>query len=212
MNQAHSGCWRSIGVLGGDHSCKLLASVVHCRNCDVLREAARQLFDQPAGIETAPEEPAAPARVGATPTVLTLRLGQRWLGLPSSHVVEVTPERPVRRVAHRCRGTVEGVVNIRGELHVCVALSELLGLGRIDSGGHGRLVLVGLREGSPLAFRCDQVGELMEVAAGQLEPSPETLHPALQDCVIGMLAQPPQRIALLDGDALLAQLEQGLYS
>lgn len=212
MSEALSGCWRRIGVLGGDHSCPVLAEVLHCRNCEVLRTAARQLYERNAEVD----EVALPLDVHArnlpTRTALSLRLGSRWLGLPTSHVVEVTSERPVRRIAHRCRGQVEGVVNIRGELHLCVALAELLQLGLGESAGNGRLVLVGKRGGSPLAFRCDQVGELIGYQPAQLEAHPDTLSPSLQACVVGMLAQDQNRIAMIDGDALLLQLEQGLYS
>lgn len=210
MSEILSGCWRRIGVFGGDHSCEVLASVLHCRNCEVLRGAARQLFERNA----APDDEAAPpgleARALPTRTALSVRLGSRWLGLPTSHVVEVTAERPVRRVAHRCRGQVEGVVNIRGELHLCVALADLLQLSLSE--GSGRMVLVGQRGGAPLAFRCNQVGELLGYQPSELEAHPDTLSPALQACVIGMLAREDNRIAVLDGDALLQQLEQGLYS
>lgn len=212
MSDAVFGCWRRIGVLGGDHSCGVLADVLHCRNCEVLRNAARQLFERDAAFEEVAPPPEVANRNLPTRTALSLRLGGRWLGLPSSHVVEVTADRPVRRIAHRCRGQVEGVVNIRGELHLCVALAELLQLGRGEASGNGRLVLVGKRGGSPLAFRCDQVGELMGYQPAQLEAHPDTLSPALQQCVVGMLAHEQDRIAMLDGDALLLQLEQGLYS
>jgi chemotaxis-related protein WspD len=55
------------------------------------------------------------------------RIGSEWLGLPTTVVTEVADVRPIRTLPHRRGGAVLGVVNIRGELVVCVSLARLLG-------------------------------------------------------------------------------------
>ena len=40
-------CWRIVGV-SGDRTCPELATVIHCRNCPVLTEAARTFFERTA--------------------------------------------------------------------------------------------------------------------------------------------------------------------
>lgn len=125
-------CWRRIGV-AGDRSCPELETFIHCRNCPVLAEAARTFFDRqaPAGyledwsrILEQPEETIDPEST----SVLVFRLDREWLALPAIVLVEVTPLRPLHRVPHRMGGVLEGLVNIRGQLQLCVSMHGLLGL------------------------------------------------------------------------------------
>ena len=124
-------CWNRIGVRG-DRSCPELASVIHCRNCPVFADAGRQFLDAPCPegyLDEWTARLAAPLEeVDADClSVLTFRLGEEWLALPVLVLVEVTPPRTVHRVPHR-GGLLQGLVNIRGELHLCVRLGQLLGL------------------------------------------------------------------------------------
>ena len=61
-------------------------------------------------------------------SVLVFRLGGEWLALPTAVLVEVTTPRPCHRIPHRVGGVLEGIVNIRGQLHVCVSAHRLLGV------------------------------------------------------------------------------------
>src|SRR5205823_3279707 len=62
-------------------------------------------------------------------SVVIFRLGQEWLALPVGVLIEVTNPRRVHRVPHR-GGVLAGLVNIRGELHLCVHLDQVLGITR----------------------------------------------------------------------------------
>lgn len=125
-------CWRRIGV-AGDRSCPELETFIHCRNCPVMAEAARTFFDReaPEGYLEAwsriLEEPEEAIDPDST-SVLVFRLDREWLALPATALVEVTTLRPLHRVPHRTGGVLEGLVNIRGQLQLCVSLHGLLGL------------------------------------------------------------------------------------
>jgi chemotaxis signal transduction protein len=125
-------CWRTIGI-SGDKSCPELATYIHCRNCPVLADAARMFFEReaPAGYLDAwreiLEEPVAEAEAEST-SVLVFRLGSEWFALPTDVLVEVTPPRPLHRVPHRDGGGLAGIVNIRGQLQLCMSLHAILGL------------------------------------------------------------------------------------
>ncbi|RLS35409.1 MAG: chemotaxis protein [Planctomycetota bacterium] len=130
-------CWRRIGV-AGDRSCPELAVHVHCRNCPVMAEAARTFFDRvaPDGyLESwtrVLEEPNAPRDAELT-SILIFRVGQEWLALRAGALVEVTTERLRHRVPHRTGGVLEGVVNIRGQLQLCVSAHTLLGIPQVSA-------------------------------------------------------------------------------
>lgn len=204
-------CWRVIGVQGGDHTCERLEEVLHCRNCPVYAQAARALLQRDSAAQSGDEALLGLRRTSQRDTVLVFRLGRQWLGLPPSLVLEVAANPPVRRLAHRTSGRVEGIVNVRGDLRLCVSLAELLGLGsRVSVPATARLVLVDDPSG-PLAFRCDEVRGLQSFAETQLQPPPDTLRPPLDGCVRALIPADTGAIALLDGDAVAKLLRTAVF-
>jgi len=205
-------CWRRIGVYGGDQSCPMLIESLHCRNCPVFSDAARTLFER----ESEPESADAWDRAGGgqetQSAALVFRLGQQWLGLPPLLVAEVAARQPLRRLAHRTTGKLEGVVNVRGELHLCVALGELLGLGaRSETGGTARMVLVRDAQARVLAFRCEEVAGLQHFPKAALQPPPDTLPEPMRGCVEGLFPVESGHVAMLEGEAVLDLLERALF-
>jgi chemotaxis-related protein WspD len=142
--QADSGdCWNRIGIFG-DRSCPELEAHVHCRNCPVFASAARTFFDRPAPegylaewtLWLASSEELARHEAGENLAesdrervgVLIFRLGREWLAFRIQTVAEVTVPRPVHRIPHRSNEILVGLVNLRGQLQLCVSLYGLLGV------------------------------------------------------------------------------------
>jgi chemotaxis-related protein WspD len=175
-------CWNQIGV-NGDQSCPELEAHVHCRNCPVFGSAARAFFDRPppagyldewAGLLARPAAAADPDEVG----LLVFRLGDEWLALGSRLVVEVTSVRPVHRVPHRTSDVLAGLVNLRGQLQLCVSLHGLLGVAPAaeeDGSTARRRLIVMRRDGETWAFAADEVAGVRRVPRGDLEKVPSTL-------------------------------------
>lgn len=189
-------CWRHIGVTG-DRTCRELETYIHCRNCPVMAEAARAFFDRLAptgyleswsgileerGTTTDPE----------VVSVLVFRLADEWLALPAGVLVEVTKERRCHRVPHRTDGVLEGLVNIRGQLQLCVSASRLLGIGTEGDRGDSppadpirtdapelRRLLVVERQGrhgpDRWVFPVDQVAGVVRVGRAMLRAVPATV-------------------------------------
>lgn len=61
-------------------------------------------------------------------SVVIFRLHKEWLALKASIFKEVTELAVVRTLPHRSNETFLGLVNIRGELQLCISLHHLLGL------------------------------------------------------------------------------------
>ncbi|MCI0658189.1 MAG: chemotaxis protein CheW, partial [Acidobacteria bacterium] len=128
---APADCWNRIGVRG-DHSCPELLKVVHCHNCPVFAAAGRRFLDAPSPtgyLEEWTERLISPIEETATDlqSVLIFRLGEEWLALRVQVLLEVTIPRPVHRIPHRTE-LLAGLVNIRGELYLCVRLVDVLGI------------------------------------------------------------------------------------
>jgi chemotaxis-related protein WspD len=186
-------CWNRIGV-GGDRTCPELERFVHCRNCPVFTAAARTFFDRPApegyladwarwlasttgdgarGSVTGNDQEMIVAD-GDSTTVLIFRLGAEWLAFRASTVAEVTTPRPIHRVPGRSNHVFAGLVNVEGQVQLCVSLHGLLGI--TPSGPATRLVVLRDRErGETWVFSADQVLNAQRVPGSQWRSPPTTL-------------------------------------
>jgi len=210
-------CWRTIGI-SGDQSCPELVTFIHCRNCPVLAEAARTFFDRtaPAGYLDAwrdiLEEPATAAETEST-SVLVFRLGTEWFALPAAVIVEVTTPRPLHRIPHRAGGGLSGIVNIRGQLQLCMSLHAVLGL----PGGPqaaaaepaARLVVVE-RTGDAGTERwvlgADEVAGVQRVSRAAIRAVPSTVSQAHARCSTALFDWQERTVGLLDDARVFAGL------
>jgi chemotaxis-related protein WspD len=216
---ARDDCWNRIGVQG-DHSCPELDRHVHCRNCPVYSEAARSLLDRdpPAGYLADWARHFAQERTweeAGTLSVLIFRIDAEWLALPTVLVEEVADERPIHSLPHRRDRLVRGVVNVRGELLVCIALGELLGAeggGRPLREGTGavRRLLVVSREGSRLAFPVDEVHGIQRVNPRDLRAVPATVARGAATYTQDVLPWREKAVGRLDDRLLFSSLARKL--
>ena len=76
---------------------------------------------------------------GEAVSVLIFRLGEEWLAFRTQAIAEVTTPRPVHRVPHRSNQVFVGLVNLQGQVQLCVSLHGLLGVSApSDAGAAGR--------------------------------------------------------------------------
>ncbi len=207
-------CWNRIGFRG-DRSCPELERVVHCHNCQVFGNAGRHFLDAPSPPGYAAEwtrRLAAP--IEADPAdlvgVLTFRLSEEWLALEVRLLVEVTTPRPVHRIPRR-GGILAGVVNIRGELHLCVHLDALLGVRRdVPQAGaprrHQPRLLVVRRENERWVLPVDEVDEVHRFSRQGLTGTPATLSRSLARLTRGVFSHDERSIGLLDEERLFETL------
>jgi chemotaxis-related protein WspD len=188
-------CWNEIGVMG-DHTCPELTRAIHCRNCGVFAAAAEAFLHRPAppgylaewsrcldDDDPCTSDGSGTLRQGLG--VVVFRLGAEWLALPATVVVEVTPVRPVHRIPHRSNELLAGLVNLRGQLHLCASLHRLLGTEpgpTADAHGpdHAARMIVIRREAESWVFIADQVLAVPRVPLDLLQSVPATLaNPAV---------------------------------
>src|SRR3984957_2910914 len=66
-----------------------------------------------------------------TKSVVIFKIATEWLALPTEVFQEVVDQFVVRTLPHQRGGILSGLVNVRGELLLCVALRVLLGLEKV---------------------------------------------------------------------------------
>jgi chemotaxis-related protein WspD len=191
-------CWNHIGV-SGDRSCPELISHIHCRNCPVFAAAARTFFDRRApegyladwsrwladsagrgtrGDETEGEDDHFLLH-GEAISVLIFRLGEEWLAFRTQIIAEVTLPRPVHRVPHRSSAVLAGLVNLQGQVQLCISLHGLLGVTAPASSSR-LIVLRDPDRAETWAFAADLVLGVRRVPRSQWRSVPSTLiNPAV---------------------------------
>lgn len=215
-------CWNHIGVWGRETPrCPKLDKVVHCRNCEVYADTGRRILERPL-----PESYLQDWRTVLsqekqekhrdTRTLVVFRLGDEWMGLPADLFSEITEMRPIHRLPHRSNNMLLGLVNIRGELKLCVSLGKLLNL---DKGGklekntkvrhYQRLAVIG-KDSNQFVFPVSEVLGIERFNDSDLHTAPASVTLAKSTYTRGMLELGEKRIACLDHELLLYTLEKRL--
>jgi chemotaxis-related protein WspD len=211
-------CWRKIGV-HGDSSCRELAKFVHCRNCPVYASAAGRMLERrlPVGYQKQWTEHFAKARESAAPGSMSLvifRIDRDWLALPTGVFLEISECRPVHSLPHRKRSQLLGVVNVRGELLVCVSLAGLLGMNedapRISEFRARNRLAVAQWEGKLLTFPVSEVHGTHRCQPSELREPPSTVVGAARNFIRNMLPWEKRLVACLDARLVFAALNRSL--
>ena len=176
-------CWNVIGV-NGDGSCPELVTHVHCRNCPVYSTAGLQLLNRQLTPEYRRERTLHFARqktvsVPGKMSAVIFRINNEWLALPTQAFQEIAERRLVHSLPHRRKGIVLGLVNIRGELLICVAVGRLLGLEPVGPRElarktHDRLLVVSW-EANRLTFPVEEVHGIHRFQPAELKAPPATV-------------------------------------
>jgi chemotaxis-related protein WspD len=213
-------CWNRIGVRG-DRSCPELERHVHCRNCPVYSAAAKQLLQRAAAADYLGEATAHYASVqrreeAGSRSVLVFRVGPEWLGLPCTLLDEVAECRPQHPLPHRRSGALLGMVNVRGELLVCVSIALVLAIGAnaAERGETRRAsparLLVLKHEQGRLACPVDEVHGVQRFDPRELQALPATVTKAAARYTQAVLPWRQRSIGLLDAQLLLYTLGRSL--
>lgn len=215
-------CWNRIGVWSPDGaSCEILRQVTHCRNCERYTAASRSILDRPMPEGYQEEWGRVYGRKKTlqrqhTHAMVIFRLGDDWLALPSSLVREITTVKPIHALPHRGHGLVRGLVNIRGELRICVSLGNLLGLhqGEITSKDLGydvfaRMILID-RDGDQFVFPVTEVQGTHRISGDELHSVPTTIGKAKATYTRDILKWKKHNVACLDDELLLYTLKKDL--
>jgi chemotaxis-related protein WspD len=213
-------CWRRIGNQG-DRSCPELSQHGHCRNCPTFARAGARLLDREVPAEyrrdwtthfAVARRPTAPAKASAT----IFRIGKEWLALDTALLQEVTERRPMHSIPHRSGGggIVLGLVNVRGELLVCVSLARLMGLAhdlpheRLRQ-EHRRLVIVHA-EPQRFAFPADEVHGVQRFHREELQAPPANVVHGPRTLTRGVLRWRGRTVGWLDAEMLREHLNRSL--
>ncbi|WJW74747.1 chemotaxis protein CheW [Thiohalobacter sp. IOR34] len=215
-------CWNRIGVWRrGETACPQLEHVIHCRNCEVYARAGRELLQHAIDPQDREEwtlnyARPRPHKERGRDSALIFRLGDDWLALPGPVIREITRSSTVRRLPHNRNPLLKGLVNLRGELQLCLSLGRLLGLNKgQEPAAYGsmaiaeRMLFIG-REEQRYVFPVTEVSGIHHYADTELHELPATLDATRSRFSRGILHWREAQVALLDADRLFDHLGREL--
>lgn len=147
-------------------------------------------------------------------SVLLVEVGGERMGLPAALVRRVFPLAPVHRVPHRTNRVLRGICNLGGRLTLAASLEAVLDLAAEAAADarQRRTLLIG-EESAAWAIEVDRVLGVIRADAETLAEPPATVEAARERHTARLLDDPTPgggRIALLDGERLLASLARSL--
>ena len=126
------------------------------------------------------------------------------------HEREVAPLRPVHSLPHRRDRVVTGLVNVRGELLICVSLPAALGLADSPAPGATSRLAVVSRDGDRFAFPAEEIAEICRYNDTELAAVPATLAHAQATYTRGILPWRGRPVGVLDDQLLFYILNRSL--
>jgi chemotaxis-related protein WspD len=173
---------------------------IHCRNCPVFAGAALGFFERRAPDGYLADwsewlaEPAGPATYwnaseveseqylsqDEAVSVFIFQLGEEWLAFHTKTIVEVASPSPIHRIPHRSNSVLTGVVNLQGQVQLCVSLHGLLGATATPRPSPRLVVLRDADRAETWVFAADDVVGVRRVPRAQWRTVPSTLiNPAI---------------------------------
>lgn len=214
-------CWNRIGVWGKEQPrCGILDQVIHCHNCNVYVSAGRELLsrDIPVGYEQEWYEIYAREKCPDSKnrqSALVFRLGAEWFALSTPLFEEVTELKQIHSIPHRNSPVLQGLVNIRGTLLLCISLGTLLGVEKNDKiqvrdrTAKGRLAVIH-KNNSRYVFPVSELSHIQHYEPEEVVNAPSAAAQANQSFVSGVLASERKKIALVDTELLFLAIERSL--
>jgi chemotaxis-related protein WspD len=209
-------CWREIGI-AGDRSCEALSRYVHCRNCPVYSNLGRTLFDREMHEDyrrEVSEELAAPTTASDedTMSVVVFRIGSEWFALRTVAFHEIAVSQKAYVLPFRSGGVLAGMVNVNGELLLCVSVQAALGLPveeKAELGGRPRLCVVGTGS-ERFAFGANEILGVRRVSRSRLRAVPVTLAKSPSGQTAWCFDLDGRNIGLLDEKKFFNSLDRSL--
>ncbi|MBU7583164.1 MAG: chemotaxis protein CheW [Nostoc sp. TH1S01] len=225
-------CWNMIGI-EGDRTCSELSTHAHCRNCPIYSVAGRCLLELPTPEKNChewtqliaesptnknPHLPTYAVRTTEILTVVIFRLQQEWLALPAQVFKETTHPSVIHTLPHRQNQVLRGLINIRGELLLCVSLSHLLNIESSDTPKqgpspvmHSRMVVIE-KAGNAWVFPVDEIYGIYRFHRRELRDAFRKITPATQTYTKGLFSWQPANfptshtVSYLDDELLFTSL------
>lgn len=132
---------------------------------------------------------------------VTFRLADQWLGIPVILIQEVIAGERISPIP-LSPDEVRGFLNLRGQIVTAIDLRSVLALPARDEDASFMNVVV--RDDDELySLLVDEVGDVVQATAADVEAAPRTLDPVWKQCCTGVIRLERGLLVVLDVDRVL---------
>jgi chemotaxis-related protein WspD len=146
-----------------------------------------------------------------TLSVMIFRLGNERFALPVSVLQEITRPCPIHTLPHRSNDLFLGLVNNRGEVLLCVSLTNLLGVEMPIDPTYSRInlkrMIVVARQESRWIFPVDEVHRVYRCHSNEVQDAPVVVTKAYKAYTQGIIDWQHEKVNYLDADRLFNTLD-----
>lgn len=140
--------------------------------------------------------------------LVIFELGGDWFAFHGERIREILAQADVFFVPG-CPASLEGVINVRGDIESVLLLHDLLRL-PASPASRGSSILLGRGGGMSSGIRVDRVVDVVDVPQSRVQPAPGALPEHMQPLVLGLLHFRERPVAVLDLDRIFADYARGL--
>lgn len=143
--------------------------------------------------------------------LVIFKLGEQGFAFLGANIAEVIPGDETVFYLPGMPATVEGVMNLRGDIESVIQLHQLLQLTEDMSKTKLATSTILLAKGKTMrsGLRVETLVDVVDVPESQLKPPPEALPEHLQPLVLGLLSFNDLAVTLLDVEAVFAAWLEG---
>ena len=135
-------------------------------------------------------------------------LGEQWYAFYGETIREVLADHEVYYLPG-CPASMEGVINVRGDIESVIRLRTVLGLPEVIVAASSR-ILLGCASAMRSGIRVDCVEEVIDVLQSAIQAPPHTLPEHLRPLVLGIVMYRDRPVQLLDLARIFSDYCEGL--
>ncbi len=134
-------------------------------------------------------------------------LGSDWFAFHGEGIREIMTRATIFFVPG-CPASLEGVINVRGDIESVIRLNELFQVPMPDPAAPYAILLGTVRDINS-GIRVDRVVDLIDLPRSMLQPTPSNLPDQMRPYVSGLLRFRDQPVTVLDLDKIFTHYLQG---
>lgn len=142
-----------------------------------------------------------------TVKLVIFALGDEWFAFPGDAIREILPPVNIFFVPG-CPASMEGVINVRGDIESVINLAELLGKPVVPS-APGSSILRGTGGGMQSGIRVERVIDVLDLAQSAIQPPPAALPERMRRLVSGLTRHQDVPVTILDLNHLFEDYQRG---
>jgi len=140
--------------------------------------------------------------------LVVFALGDDWFAFYGERIKEILTRSTIFFVPG-CPGSLEGVINVRGDIESVIRLNELLQV-PLPEAGTPSAILLGCGGSMNSGIRVDRVVDLIDIPLGSVQPPPVNLPDQIRPFVSGLLSFKGRPVSVLDLEQIFTQYVKGL--